>query len=469
MSHESIPKQNTQEKIITPESQKIESHIDNNEILEQKTKKEIENLQKRAIELNRVEELKNELGINVLTEEQIKEKLGILDIKEEEQIKDYKPGFLKSLAKNPYLAKILTGLGFFSVTHQEIQADTSKNLDSNITEARHINSSIKTFQEEANSPDAFHFGEKLGPDPEEDKSGDLTGGSKFDGDKKEINKEFKKEKIENEIDKNDSKGGLIPIDESRFIPHNGRDVKEWYKEWLEKRKPAIEKLINEHNKLYLDKISAYEEYLKKNPNVKFNQEIINGFNRSIIKQTPEEFLKNINDKVQNTPEYKSFLKLFVDGQYLPDDKFIQYNNLNKFIDPNVRTHELSHSADDYGNYPTKLGDLEEKIINKVNIFSEKKRSRGLEKNIYLNTPTEIKARLNEFRQSMNLDPNKNYNINEFKTLLKNWISLSGAEVIKSMFTPEELLELHNSTVYNEKQESQDQIQNNLESTKENVT
>jgi len=61
MSHESIQKQNTQEKIIIPESQEIKSPIDSDEILLQKNKKEIENLQKRNIELKRAEELRNEL------------------------------------------------------------------------------------------------------------------------------------------------------------------------------------------------------------------------------------------------------------------------------------------------------------------------------------------------------------------------------------------------------------------------
>jgi hypothetical protein len=128
----------------------------------------------------------------------------------------------------------------------------------------------------------------------------------------------------------------------------------------------------------------------------------------------KEFLKNWYLNRKEIPEFKDISENFL--KQLPLVKNIEYKghepyskkgnvymlpSTNKFVKNHEYTHAIHFRASGY-NYG-------KNIINSVTNKSDK----------YLSDPTEVYARLNVLRQSLNLDPLKKYNLEETKEILNN--------------------------------------------------
>lgn len=158
---------------------------------------------------------------------------------------------------------------------------------------------------------------------------------------------------------------------------------------------------------------------------------------------------HLANAIYHTPEYIEKLEDDVGGRYIHDlrNPHIIYNENyvynNDKVDPRIATHELTHALQYALPYNT--------LRTSKPVKQELKK--GVVPHKYLDSMTEIGAKLNVFRDALNLSPEKrDYSPEDAETLMNTYIERFGEDSTSQLnrFTPETLAGYLNYLAYNDK-------------------
>lgn len=158
---------------------------------------------------------------------------------------------------------------------------------------------------------------------------------------------------------------------------------------------------------------------------------------------------HIANSIYHTPEYIEKLEDNVGGRYIHDlrNPHIIYNENyvynNDKVDPRIATHELTHALQ----YALPQNTLRTSKPVKQEL------KKGVVPDEYLDSMTEIGARINSFRNALNLTPEKrDYSPEDAETLMNTYIERFGEDATSKLnrFTPETLAGYLNYLAYNDK-------------------
>lgn len=158
---------------------------------------------------------------------------------------------------------------------------------------------------------------------------------------------------------------------------------------------------------------------------------------------------HIANAIYHTPEYIEKLEDNVGGRYIHDlrNPHIIYNENyiynNDKVDPQIATHELTHALQ----YALPQNTLRTSKPVKQEL------KKGIVPDKYLDSMTEIGARINSFRKALGLTPEKrDYSPEDAETLMNTYIERFGEDATSKLnrFTPETLAGYLNYLAYNDK-------------------